>query len=319
MRKLNVLVTAVGGDIGQSIVRILRRFNFVNQVIGTDMSDDNPAILLVDSFHLIPKAQSKTYLSYLEKIVKLKKIDCIIPVSETELKIIYQAKISYGWEPTPLIIPNAKTIALCQDKFETIMFLKKHKLPTPWTVPAVKKEPKETPCILKGRWGWGSKSLVLIEDLEAARFYRTRKPQAIFQEKLMPEDEEYTCGIFRSRKGETKTIVFKRKLEGGQTKQAIVVKDNSIEKLCKQIAKILELRGSINLQLIKTAKGPVPFEINPRFSSTVMFRELLGFKDVYWSILDVLEQDFQLSFSPPVGTKIYRIFDEVIIPSNFKK
>jgi len=44
------------------------------------------------------------------------------------------------------------------------------------------------------------------------------------------------------------------------------------------------LQGSMNIQLILTDSGPRIFEINPRFSSTVLMRHKLGFCDFLWSL-----------------------------------
>ena len=44
--------------------------------------------------------------------------------------------------------------------------------------------------------------------------------------------------------------------------------------------------GSINLQLRMVEGVPMLFEINPRFSSTVEFRDEFGFKDLIWSLED---------------------------------
>ena len=54
------------------------------------------------------------------------------------------------------------------------------------------------------------------------------------------------------------------------------------------------------------------FEINPRFSSTVLFRHLLGFKDVIWAIEAQMNNSIE-SYSPPsVNTKFYKGFSEYI-------
>ena len=50
------------------------------------------------------------------------------------------------------------------------------------------------------------------------------------------------------------------------------------------IAEGLDLRGSMNIQLRLTDKGPRVFEINPRFSSTVLMRHRIGFSDVLWAL-----------------------------------
>ncbi|VVH65373.1 hypothetical protein BSPLISOX_1590, partial [uncultured Gammaproteobacteria bacterium] len=40
-------------------------------------------------------------------------------------------------------------------------------------------------------------------------------------------------------------------------------------------------------QLINTSKGACVFEINPRISSTVGMRNLIGFQDVIWLINEI--------------------------------
>ena len=54
--------------------------------------------------------------------------------------------------------------------------------------------------------------------------------------------------------------------------------------MCKKIAVEFKLIGSMNIQLILTKAGPRIFEINPRFSSTVLMRHMLGFSDLVWSV-----------------------------------
>jgi carbamoyl-phosphate synthase large subunit len=78
---------------------------------------------------------------------------------------------------------------------------------------------------------------------------------------------------------------MKRRLSSGVTSFAEVVNDLSIETLCIRIAESLELFGSINIQLrLVEGLGPMVFEINPRFSSTVGMRHAIGFSDLIWSI-----------------------------------
>jgi carbamoyl-phosphate synthase large subunit len=62
------------------------------------------------------------------------------------------------------------------------------------------------------------------------------------------------------------------------------VNDPQIEKACKLIADKINLLGSINIQLRKKDERVAIFEINPRFSSTDIFRSVFGFNDVLWSL-----------------------------------
>ena len=100
-----------------------------------------------------------------------------------------------------------------------------------------------------------------------------------------------------------------RKLKESYTCWAQVIKNSKIEKLCKKIAKNIGFFGPANFQLILTKKGPIIFEINPRFSSTVLMRNYLGFTDLLWSI----EEKFGLKLTKnkiPVG-KIISRHDEI--------
>ena len=81
--------------------------------------------------------------------------------------------------------------------------------------------------------------------------------------------------------------------------------------LCNLAVKI-NLEGSINVQLRLTEKGPVVFEINPRFSSTVLFRHMFGFKDLEWSIQDKLNIEIEPYEDANEGQKFYKGFNEFI-------
>ena len=67
-----------------------------------------------------------------------------------------------------------------------------------------------------------------------------------------------------------------------------------MENTLKILANKLDLRGSINVQF-KAIKNKIKiFEINPRLSSTVLMRDITGFKDCYWWINDFLKLKYNL-------------------------
>lgn len=307
----SILVTAIGGDIGQSIARILRYFKQITSIVGTDISDNNAGPYFVDRFVLVPSATDKEYISTLEKIAKEHNISCLIPVSEIEIQVLNDYLLSNKVFAAPLVIANQKAISLCFDKYETIKFLKANGIKVPWTVP-ISQEPLKYPCILKNRRGAGSKNMVIVEDQKDWQYYRDKRNDAILQGLLLPSDSEYTCGVYRGSDKITKCLIMKRVLKNDVTGIAEVVEDKSVEELCFKVAELLDLRGSINIQLRKTELGPEIFEINPRFSSTVLFRHHVNFCDLIWSIEDTL--NIKLIKHPrPVkyATKIYRYYREV--------
>ena len=107
----------------------------------------------------------------------------------------------------------------------------------------------------------------------------------MWQEYLPETKGEFTCGVYRCLDDSVRVIAMRRRLAAGVTAYAQVVNEASIMKLCRRIAESLDLRGSINVQLrLVEGRGPVVFEINPRFSSTVGMRHRIGFCDLIWSI-----------------------------------
>jgi carbamoyl-phosphate synthase large subunit len=167
--------------------------------------------------------------------------------------------------------------------------------------------------VLKSRQGSGAKNVFIVDRSDQLGAYSTLFPDWIWQEHVGIESEEFTCGVFRSSTGSVRTIVFRRRLENGRTVYAVPVDNNIISNFCELLSQKLDLRGSINVQLRVVDGTPMVFEINPRFSSTVRFRHLLGFKDVMWSIEDRVSgivSEYHPNYT--VETKCYRDFVEKI-------
>ena len=76
-----------------------------------------------------------------------------------------------------------------------------------------------------------------------------------------------------------------------------------------------QLKGVLNIQLRLTSDGPVLFEINPRLSSTIVFRDKLGFTDLRWWINDITSLNKNEYKQPKAGTKFFRKTHEYILPN----
>lgn len=311
-----ILVTGIGGDIAQSISKIIRNSNLPVQLIGTDVNKSIPWGSFVDEFYKVPFANDTSYLSALENIIVKEWINVLIPTTEQEIRVINNAKVNENWNPTRILIAPSHIVNIFLDKLETIRFLAANNIPVPGTEES-EREPESYPCILKHRFGSGSKGLTIIEDEQDLKYFRSKRKGWILQELLSPDDEEYTCGVYTNDGQNMYVIVLKRVLKDSVTGMAEVVYDKEIIKLCERIGSLIDLKGSINIQLRKTSQGPMIFEVNPRFSSTAIFRDHLGFRDVIWSIMDVLtiQHKIQFNYKEIIGRKFYRIYSEVFTES----
>jgi carbamoyl-phosphate synthase large subunit len=310
--KLNILVTGCGGDIGQSIGKILNEYTLVNNLYGCDISDKNAAKFIFSNFFIGLACNDPKYISNLENIVKEKNIDLIIPISEPELRFLSKLKISKIGK-ADLILASAEALEVGFDKLNTANFLKKENLPFPITHSVTTIDVIDKfPVILKSRTGSGSSNVSIVRDNDSFVSIKKSNPDFIVQEFLDGDSGEFTCGVFRSKGGIIRCIILKRELMGGFTGYGEVIENKEIEKLLHNLAAKVQLTGSINVQLRLTSKGPVVFEINPRFSSTVRFRHLFGFKDVEWSIEDRLDIPLSNYNETAVGKKLYKGFNEYI-------
>jgi carbamoyl-phosphate synthase large subunit len=301
----NILVTGCGGDIGLSIGRILKMANIANQVIGCDIQDQHPGAFIFDHCETIVRVDQDNYLESLIQTARKNCIDLIIPASEPELRFFLQKDLFTDINGIPILTANKKALTVGFDKLETVNFLRVHGLLYPWTQIVKNGPPSRIPCIIKSRCGSGSRDIRIVES-ELVDYYIRHRSDDIWQEYLFPDDQEYTCGVYRDKQGETRSIIIKRRLQGGHTVYGEVVSNDEIEKMLCKLAKGLELYGSINVQLRLTDRGPVVFEINPRFSSTVVFRHLLGYQDLIWSIIELSNQPLNAYQASIPGTKFYR-------------
>jgi carbamoyl-phosphate synthase large subunit len=310
--KYNILVTGCGGDIGQSIGKILKSNILFDRVVGCDMSSDNAAQFIFDKVIKVPACKSDNYSSALKEIILSESIDIILPISEPELRNLSEQKKYDHFLDKILICANPEAMIIGFDKFETANFLKKNHLPFPETSIITEVTKPQLPAIIKSKNGSGSKSVYVLETMEDFVFYQKKYPDFIIQELLRNAEEEYTCGVFRSASSEVRTIVYKRKLTGGFSGYGEVIENPDVDLLLNKIAHALNLNGSINVQLRMDKKGPCVFEINPRFSSTVRFRHMMGFEDVIWSIQDALKIKMSEYIKPIIGAKFYKGFTEYV-------
>jgi len=311
MRKINILVAGCGGDIGQSIAKVLKSNNHISRLIGTDLNKDHAAVFLFDECFTLPRCTDSNYLDRLKGLVLANDIDVIIPVSESEIRFFFENNCRNSFSAKVLLV-NDEALRVGLDKLETALFLEKNNLNYPITYLYDGSQHLTYPFIAKSRVGSGSKNVFIVEDETDLNYLKEKKQGFIIQEYLPNESEEYTCGLFRSSNGDIRHITFRRTLMGGFSGYGEVVIHAEIDKLLVSIANHLDLIGSINVQLRFNIKGPCVFEINPRFSSTVRFRDLMGFHDVIWSLEDLLEEEISSYSIVAAGKKFYKGFSEYI-------
>jgi len=307
-----VLITAIAGDIAQSVAVIIRETFPDWRLVGADVHDRHGGQLFVDVLARAPYASDPGYLPWLRAVVALERVDLCVPMSEAELQFLSGLGATEV-AGARLVMASRTAVTIGSDKLETARFIQSIGCPAPWTVPSEQFDAAtHLPCIFKPRRSAGSKSVFVCRTAAEVLFYRDRNPPAVIQELLLPPDREVTCALYRHANGPTIVLQLLRTLVGGFTGWARVIDEDEVTEQCARLADALDLNGSINVQLRLTSDGPRIFEINPRFSSTVLMRHRMGFQDVVWSLRHAMGEAAAV-YRPAVGTTAVRVQGAVVL------
>lgn len=284
MDKTIILISSIGGDIGCSAVRSLR--DSVDVIIGCDAANNTlPVLDFIDKFYKVPPASdADRYIDFIKEIVSTENINGFLPISEYEIEVLNSRRNEFDNHGVRLFLNNKKILDNFLDKLNTAYYLKSIHVIVPKTILLSDYNGEfGYPIMIKPRKGCGGKGLLVAkgpDDLE----YMSKKNDGslIVQEYIGTDAEDYTTGVF-SDGHVVSSISFKRKLGfGSLSAEAVLVNEPFLDNMAQHISKETGLIGSINIQSRRSGDIFIPYEINPRLSSTMLFRKNFGFNDAVW-------------------------------------
>lgn len=318
---INVLVTAVGTGIGQSVIKGLRLSDRDYRIVGIDISPWAAGLYRCDRGYLVPKANDIDYYQRLKEIIRKEDIDILIPACDPEVKVLSLLKPIIEREcEVPVLVAPHDAVMIGRNKHSTSKFLKENGFAYPKTVNL--NDAKELidevgfPIIVKPKQGSGTSRVQVIFDERELDLYRIRTGDTPFayvaQEYLIPKNwnksrvtrkdvykhgllnqiHEYSTEILVSKQGQIiGAITNWRTMKKGYPIRAIVDSYPEVTERAREVVQrlidIFDYVGPCNLQCRVTDKGPTFFEINPRFSGSTAVRCKAGFNGP-----DVLVQNF---------------------------
>jgi len=271
-----ILVTAISGDIGNGICKILKEQDCV--LFGCDVNEIAVGMDLVTKFYRCSFAVADEYTEEILTFCKENEIGYVIPVNEREIERLNKDRKLFEQAGIKLIIQSEKVLSVCLDKYLTAEFLQNLGIGVPATYIGTDGLQDADTYIVKPRCSNGSKNISIRSG--AAIKAEGLSSDCVAQE-YIDSQEEYTVGIYRNG-SVTNVIAFRRELKNGYSNQVVLQKEELFYDLAMKIADGFDLCGYINVQLRVSSGRPYVFEINPRISGTVRFRHLLDYTDVLW-------------------------------------
>ena len=315
---LRVLVTAVGGDLGQALVKALRIGLVDFEISGCDVDPCGVGSAFVSVFEAVPAASdSAGYVSALDDLCRRHRVDAVIPASEAEIAVLS------GLGPQ---LPCATAI-VCQpwewfqkfgDKLRCMQALSPHLQLVPFADSSNSESMKQLvdrvgfPLVVKARRSRGSLAVRVVRNPGELERLIGEGTENLVQQFIDDREGEFSVGIFASPHF-TEVLAFRRELRGaGCSWFAETSEDASVIQYALEFAKASCLQGSANIQLRKNRGQVYLLEVNARFSSLVAARAICGFRDAEWSVQAGLGRPLS---PPPIAygkIKFRRFFHELV-------
>jgi carbamoyl-phosphate synthase large subunit len=315
MDRKNILVTGIGGNVAQGVLRIINSLEHDIIVFGIDISDFTSGNHLCHKTFKVPYANKSSFIPTIVKLIEEYKIDLIIPTTDLEGLFLSKYKLEI---PCNILISQHSLVKNCYDKYLTYKIFKKNKIDFVDTYLTSEYEiEKFENIILKPRSGRGSRGIhINPNDL------------SIFNDDYIVQElkigKEITTSAYIDKKGNLISYIsLERELENGTTVQTRFFDENqeSLLEIIKKIMTLGKIKGSFNVQSIYDGEKYHPFEVNLRISGTNSIRHCYGFKDVEWGIKEYLYDELIDKTIIKINKKIVarRILMDVIYYENNEK
>lgn len=268
----NVLFTAAGRRV--SLIRQFRRalqdLDDGGRIITADVTLAAPAHYVGDEPVQVPRCTEAGYIPRLLDICAVRQIALLVPLIDPELAVQAAHRRDFARIGTRLVLSDAETIAIGDDKSRTAAFFRSIGVQTPRlhdsdTIPQLSET--DFPLFVKPRSGSSSIGAARVVTLTELAFHLGQRPDLIVQDFV--RGNEFTIDVYSGFDGVPRCAVPRRRLavRAGEVSKALTVQDPEIIAQSLEIVRRLPgAMGCITLQCFKGKDGDLTFiEINPRF------------------------------------------------------
>jgi carbamoyl-phosphate synthase large subunit len=310
--QIKILVSGVGGDTGQGVVKSLRKSGLSMEINGMCIRAESPFLFQVDRGLISPRSASTEYIPFLINALNKYSIDLFIPTVDSEILLVSRNRARIESETkSKVFIGDPDNIMIASDKYLTALFLEKIGVRHPETVLASDTKginellKRGQAVVVKPRSGNGSRGVFTATKLTELETYLGRE-DFVVQEWLDPVGGEYTTGIYSSQtRREYLKCTLLRELRNGSTYIATRVIDGELENPLQKIAEEMDV-PYINVQSMKVNGCLSIFEVNPRLSGTTAIVSRV------FNPLEMYLREVFLGESPPLATS-----DEVFVAMRY--
>ncbi len=270
MKEKNILILSAGRrvELIERFKRASNRLNIPSKIVAVDISNTAPAIYFADEYYLIPRISADDYIPSLIHVCNKENISVIVPTIDTELlKLMKHRKEIEKNTNAKVLLSSDNVIEICRDKKQTQKFFEEHNFGVPRLIGKsdYEEENYTFPLFIKPEDGSSSINTFKVNNKAELDFFLSYVNKPMVQEFI--EGTEYSVDVFCDFECNPITIVPRVRLatRSGEIAKGKVEKDREIINDIKRLLSILKPIGHITIQCMKTNRGIMYIEINPRF------------------------------------------------------
>lgn len=249
------------------------------RIICADNSPIAPALYVADKHYVVPRITDEHYIDTILQICKENNVQAITTLIDPEIELLSKNRdlfLQHGILP---LCPERKTAARCFDKFEFYKYLTSKGIRTVLTYDSVpsfeeglKKGDISFPVFIKPISGSGSVGIHKVQSLEELREYFDEGAYTYIIQEFMDCDDCDADVYIDTISHEPVAVFSKRKLEtkiGGASK-TISFKDELLFDFVREICKVLEFNGPVDMDFWYKDGEYYLSEVNPRFGGAYL-------------------------------------------------
>ena len=296
---MNVLLTSVG--------RRAYMVKYFKDVVGAEgevhvCNSDNKSIAFkyADKKVISPLIYDDGYIPFLLNYCSKNSIDVVISLFDIDLLMLSLHKEEFEKIGTKVIVSDSKMIEICNDKWETYLFLKNHGFNVPKSFLSIDEILEEIqigkincPIVVKPRYGCGSISVAMAYDEEDLR-YLTKKANrdisnsylkyesSVTEQKVIYQEclngQEYGADIINDLNGNIQNVIVRKKIamRSGETDIAELVDEPVIKTELEKLGMITRHIANMDCDVFLVNGSPYILEMNARFGGGYPFSHMGG-------------------------------------------
>ncbi len=254
-----------------------------DRIIGSSNTPWTPGFRHCDKSYILPDIASDEYIPAVKEVCRLESISAILSFFDPDTAALSRHIEEFRALGVVPVMPSAPVCETCFDKYQTFLFLRKHRIQTAMTyksvaeaLAGVRSGQVRYPLYVKPRFGFASRNTLLTRNEKELTVFFQLEEQMLVQECLV--GEAFNFDMLSDLESRVVSVVVWRKLLSrmGETERAITFRDQNLVQFGVELGTLLGNVGPLDADLFVKDGSIYVLELNPRFGGGYPTSHLAG-------------------------------------------